>query len=47
MDETFLDPTILNGLNSTYIADLYEKWLEDPKSIIKMKIIYILLFPEL
>ena len=33
MDETFLDPTILNGLNSTYIADLYEKWLEDPKSI--------------
>ena len=33
MDETFLDPTIINGLNSTYIADLYEKWLEDPKSI--------------
>ena len=33
MDETFLDPTILNGLNSTYIADLYEKWLDDPKSI--------------
>ena len=33
MDETFLDPTILNGLNSTYIADLYEKWLDIPKSI--------------
>ena len=27
MDEVFLDATILNGLNSTYIADLYEKSL--------------------
>ena len=33
MDETTLDPTILSGLNSTYIADLYEKWLNDPRSI--------------
>ena len=33
MDEVFLDATILNGLNSTYIADLYEKWLENPKSV--------------
>ena len=33
MDEVFLDATILNGLNSTYIADLYEKWLENPKNI--------------
>ena len=33
MDEVFLDATILNGLNSTYIADLYEKWLENPKNV--------------
>ena len=33
MDEVFLDSTILNGLNSTYIADLYEKWLENPKNV--------------
>ncbi len=30
MDETSLDPSVLSGLNSTYIADLYEKWLDDP-----------------
>ena len=33
MDKVFLDATILNGLNSTYIADLYEKWLENPKNV--------------
>jgi len=33
MDEVFLDASILNGLNSTYIADLYEKWLENPKNV--------------
>ena len=33
MDEVFLDATILNGLNSTYIADLFEKWLENPKNV--------------
>ena len=33
MNEATLDPTILSGLNSTYIADLYEKWLDDPNSI--------------
>ena len=33
MNEVFLDATILNGLNSTYIADLYEKWLENPKNV--------------
>ena len=33
MDEVFLDANILNGLNSTYIADLYEKWLENPKNV--------------
>ena len=33
MDEVFLDATILNGLNSTYIADLYEKWLDNPKNV--------------
>ena len=33
MDETLLDPSILSGLNSTYIADLYEKWLDDPNNV--------------
>ncbi len=33
MDETLLDPSVLSGLNSTYIADLYEKWLDDPSNV--------------
>ena len=33
MDETSLDPSVLSGLNSTYIADLYEKWLDDPNHV--------------
>ena len=33
MDETLLDPSVLSGLNSSYIADLYEKWLDDPSNV--------------
>ena len=33
MDETILDPSVLSGLNSSYIADLYEKWLDDPNNV--------------
>ena len=33
MDETLLDPSVLSGLNSKYIADLYEKWLDDPSNV--------------